>query len=139
VSEQPRIVYAVSYGEYSDYGVHCLFTTRELAEAYGGADSVEEFELWDRQPAKFDYWEMHAYVDPDEVWWFGDSQQHAAVSKEPERTQLNESIHSLDHFALHVNETQPGRFFVKAEGADRERVKTAFEAAVAECRAKFVP
>lgn len=29
-----KIIYAVSSGEYSDYRVHCVFSTKELAQVY---------------------------------------------------------------------------------------------------------
>jgi hypothetical protein len=38
-------VYLATSGEYSDYGVDHVFARREDAEAYEGADRVEEFEL----------------------------------------------------------------------------------------------
>jgi hypothetical protein len=51
-------VFAMSSGEWSDYGIDALFTTRDLAEeairAKSAADRyvVEEFELYDRIPEK---------------------------------------------------------------------------------------
>jgi hypothetical protein len=56
-------VYAITSGEYSDYGVDCLFTTRALAEAYlvsryGNASAegarVETFQLWSAVPTAAD-------------------------------------------------------------------------------------
>ncbi len=48
------ICYAVSSGEYSDYQVHCIFTTRELAEkavaASRGDYEIEEFDLDPQYP-----------------------------------------------------------------------------------------
>lgn len=65
-------VYAVTYGEYSDWGVGPLFPTRELAEAYGRADRVEEFDLWDAVPHKLP-WTQISYFDPPLPSQDGDS------------------------------------------------------------------
>jgi len=52
-----KIIYAVSSGEYSDYRVHCVFSTKELAqvykdylmqdEGYYDVHEIEEYELDD--------------------------------------------------------------------------------------------
>jgi hypothetical protein len=50
-----RKIWAVSSGSYSDYGVHAMFETEELAKAVAGYDNyydVEEFILYDEVPAK---------------------------------------------------------------------------------------
>jgi hypothetical protein len=67
-----RTVYAISSGSYSDYTVHCLLETRELAQAYIDAlkanreaiavkngetygydyhtEGIEEFQMWSALP-----------------------------------------------------------------------------------------
>jgi hypothetical protein len=64
-------LYAVSTGEYSDYRVRAIFTTRELAEQHIAAleannewpNGVEEYVLFDRLPERA--YEYRARIMPD--------------------------------------------------------------------------
>jgi hypothetical protein len=64
------IVYAVNSGEYSDYHIDAIFTTREIAEkymqtfkkeGYGGYNDIEEWEL-DRWMTEIDQGLTHYRV-----------------------------------------------------------------------------
>ncbi len=53
-----KVVYLVSSGRWSDYTVHCAFTTKELAQAYIDShpaqydpfNEVERLQLWNVNP-----------------------------------------------------------------------------------------
>lgn len=82
MTDRVRTVYAVSSGDYSDYSVHCLFETKELAQAYIDAYSaaervvsenggyahddmrIETFQLWSAVP----HVEAKSEVLPERSW-----------------------------------------------------------------------
>lgn len=74
-----KTVYAVESGDYSDYTVHALFETRELAEAYiaalVAADLAQEKRMWgydepsrlagDYSVTPYQLWDTVPVFDPD--------------------------------------------------------------------------
>lgn len=76
------IVYGVQSGEYSDYRVHCMFVTEELAEqfvsawnladgtkpgGYGSAN-VQPFAVFDRAPTSTTWWSKRLTLYADGSW-----------------------------------------------------------------------
>lgn len=72
-SDAPRIVWAVTSGEYSDYRVRALFEREgdaHSAMATGLGDDVAEFRLYSagaKLPEKVGYWRAFVSVDRDGV------------------------------------------------------------------------
>lgn len=64
---KPKTVYAVTDGEYSDYRVLALFTTKKLADAHveAAGGRVEPFLLFDHQPRKVTIYSISARIGPD--------------------------------------------------------------------------
>ena len=62
-----RTVYAVSQGEYSNYRVHCLFETRELAQGYLDALAANRQAVADKNGEEVSHWEDE-YIQTFELW-----------------------------------------------------------------------
>ena len=69
-----RLVYVVTDGSYSDYGIVAVFDNEEAAEALratlGGSDGrVEVYSLNNTTPTACDYWEAYVSSDPNDTRW----------------------------------------------------------------------
>lgn len=138
----PITVWTVGYGDYSDYGITCVFTTEELANEYAGTDGrVEEFKLFDRQPTKFDTWQIYANMDPNGfIWAWGGSR--GPQPPEVRHTVMDETGLKVPGFhTIHVGKrskvTKDDCFYIHVEGCDEDAVKRDFEAAIEDCRASL--
>jgi hypothetical protein len=139
---EPIKVWTVGYGDYSDYGVTCVFTTVKLANEYAGNDGrVEELLLFDRQPVKFDTYQISGNVDPNGfVWsWGTNPGQQPPVIRHTvmDETGLKKPGFHTVHVGKRSKMTKDDGFFIHVEGCDEEAVKRDFEAALANCRASL--
>ena|SRR5215216_4142485 len=95
-----QTVWAVSSGEYSDYSVNELFTTKELAEEHAermnarerySDHRVEEFDLWDERPPVYVVYHRQARVHAggvsEERSW---SAEYVGRPSEGQRLQIND-------------------------------------------------
>jgi len=69
-----RLVYVVTAGSYSDYGIEAVFDNADAAEAFratrnSGDAQVEVYSLNNGAPIACDYWEAYASSDPDDTRW----------------------------------------------------------------------
>jgi hypothetical protein len=126
-----KTIWAASRGEYSDYRVHTLFTSRELAQQLADkiGGYVEEFQLWDELPSAFTVYERWGLVYAQHI-----NNERAAArahygTPTPEQqmhVEVGPRIHSGDAHWLTVIST------------DRERVDKVWGERVAQLRAELV-
>lgn len=75
-------VYLVSSGEYSDYGIDAIFSTRELAERYlAGNEKYDKYDLY-----VIEEWELdehqHEALRPIWIVWIGLSKDSGKITSE---------------------------------------------------------
>lgn len=61
-----KMIYVVTSGEYSDYGIRAIFTTREKAEAYvAWKNGPEDEDVWDGSEYRIEEYEEDSEVEKD--------------------------------------------------------------------------
>jgi hypothetical protein len=146
MTEKPKIIYAVTEGDYSDYRVQALFTTKALANEhaksltkdYSTAD-VEEFLLFDRPVGKKTVYSINARIWPDgtvtsEHRDRGDPKMDRSVQLEyGDYTGIPKPIME----ARLLQAPYSGKdWLVRVSGTDKARVMKSFQDRVAQGRAR---
>jgi hypothetical protein len=139
---KPKVVWAVTEGDYSDYRVRCLFTTEKLAEQHkdnGGGDTVEEFLLLDRLPVKKTIYSINARIRPD-----GSVTAEHRDGGEPEvRTSVEFEAGSYQGILKPIMEARTlqapyaGKdWLVRVSGTDKAKVLKSFHDRVGQAKAR---
>lgn len=127
--DDKRTCYAVTSGEYSDYGVDRIFELREDAEAYiakmGGGFDVEEF---DYHPAGTGPVPHTQYSARWREW-----DEAAGIVESSRQTTEPPKHRGAEHYGV---PPYPGRAYFYASGPDRERVRKSVSDHVARYKAE---
>lgn len=115
-------VWLATSGEYSDYGVDHVFARREDAEAYEGADRVEEFELREG-PVEMRPW--HTLVWNPEL---GDRERTSLALENPYGSSWPQDFDGREGHAEHRWNMPPATIgpVLYVEGWDLQRVRKVY-------------
>lgn len=109
-----KIIYIVTSGEYSDYGIDAVFTTKEKANEYvqqhGTEYSIEEYELDKEAEKKTQLWRIEFCVE--------DGKFCEACPTSYDRNKVIDTCYIFDAF-VYRGKKQYIRFFIDADSMDR--------------------
>jgi hypothetical protein len=81
-NDSAGLVYAVTSGEYSSYGVHCVFERSDDALAYCAGNGCKMVAAgdgeWEEKGVEFDGWRVEAF----QFWRAGEYESPSVVSEQ---------------------------------------------------------